>query len=136
MKQTKIRKSLIFFFIILFVISVGWLLNYQLALGNTAVDLNRSINYLQERMTAVPNRIQTRRHTVNGSAIRSKARNGVPRIRPFRCECGRSYGSLCSLQGHKRWECGKEPSFNCPYCSYMAKQKSNVTKHIRTKHVI
>lgn len=124
---------------ILFVISVGWLLDLQHALGDATSNLNKSMSCSQGR-DVVPNRIQTRRYTIHDSTMQSKDRNSTSNLnkkaKPFRCECGRAYGSLCSLQGHKRWECGKEPSFKCPLCPYMAKQKSNVTKHVRTKHAL
>lgn len=52
----------------------------------------------------------------------------------FRCECGSSYSHNSSLRFHKRWECGKLPSFECPICKYLFKRKSNMTKHIQMVH--
>nr|CAD7257411.1 unnamed protein product [Timema shepardi] len=35
----------------------------------------------------------------------------------FPCErCGRTYIRKDSLQRHLQWECGKEPTFQCPFC--------------------
>nr|XP_050860768.1 zinc finger Y-chromosomal protein-like [Vespula vulgaris] len=36
---------------------------------------------------------------------------------------------------HLKFECGQEPRFQCPYCEFRSKQTSNVTSHIRNKHV-
>jgi len=52
----------------------------------------------------------------------------------FACQCGRSYSSTRALQLHKRWECGKPPSFKCSYCQYMAHHKGNIKQHIRKRH--
>ncbi|KAL3275232.1 hypothetical protein HHI36_020001, partial [Cryptolaemus montrouzieri] len=54
---------------------------------------------------------------------------------PIMCPvCGRSYKLKSSLRNHMKWECGKEPQFLCPYCSYKAKQKMHVTRHIERMH--
>lgn len=51
----------------------------------------------------------------------------------FQCQCGRSYSTEASLRFH-RYECGKEPSFQCPHCDYCGKRKTTLNKHIRSKH--
>lgn len=55
-------------------------------------------------------------------------------VKRYRCECGSSYTHNSSLRFHKRWECGKLPSFECPICNYMFKRKSNMMKHIQMVH--
>lgn len=35
-----------------------------------------------------------------------------------------------------KWECGKEPQFKCPHCSYKAKQKMHITRHIERMHKV
>ncbi|XP_075225734.1 zinc finger X-chromosomal protein-like [Lycorma delicatula] len=59
-------------------------------------------------------------------------------IKPYICKrCNRSYLHLPSLCRHKKFECGKNPQFKCPYCPYQAKQKGSMKSHIiRGKHWI
>lgn len=54
--------------------------------------------------------------------------------RPYLCDCGNSYRHSGSLRFHKRWECGKLPSFQCPICKNMFKRRSNMTKHMLRVH--
>nr|CAI5817495.1 unnamed protein product [Callosobruchus analis] len=53
----------------------------------------------------------------------------------FMCsDCGRNYKLKSSLRNHQKWECGKEPQFKCPYCSYRAKQKMHMSRHLERMH--
>ncbi|CAH1367292.1 hypothetical protein MTP99_008536 [Tenebrio molitor] len=55
----------------------------------------------------------------------------------FACpECGRFYKLRSSLRNHQKWECGKEPQFNCPHCPYKAKQKMHVRRHVERMHKV
>lgn len=38
------------------------------------------------------------------------------------------------LVRHQRYECGKEPQFQCLFCPYKAKQKSTLKTHMALKH--
>ncbi|XP_025834631.1 longitudinals lacking protein, isoforms A/B/D/L isoform X5 [Agrilus planipennis] len=49
-------------------------------------------------------------------------------------DCGRTYKLKSSLRNHQKWECGKEPQFECPHCSYKAKQKMHMNRHIERMH--
>lgn len=49
-------------------------------------------------------------------------------------DCGRTYKLKSSLRNHQKWECGKEPQFKCPYCSYKAKQKMHMARHLERMH--
>ncbi|XP_034185406.1 uncharacterized protein LOC117606608 isoform X19 [Osmia lignaria lignaria] len=49
-------------------------------------------------------------------------------------KCERSYRHLHHMQRHCRYECGRPPRFQCPYCGMRSKQSNNVYKHIRAKH--
>ncbi|KAK3915524.1 Longitudinals lacking protein, isoforms A/B/D/L [Frankliniella fusca] len=49
-------------------------------------------------------------------------------------QCGRRYKLKSSLRNHIKWECGKEPQFQCPFCSYRAKQKMHVVRHVERMH--
>lgn len=53
----------------------------------------------------------------------------------FACpDCGRMYKLKSSLRNHQKWECGKEPQFQCPYCVYRAKQKMHIGRHMERMH--
>jgi Zinc finger, C2H2 type. len=53
----------------------------------------------------------------------------------FPCErCGRSYVRKDSLQRHLKYECGKEPTFQCPFCPQRCKRKAHQIRHIRRQH--
>ncbi|XP_022903218.1 longitudinals lacking protein, isoforms A/B/D/L isoform X10 [Onthophagus taurus] len=53
----------------------------------------------------------------------------------FQCEnCDRRYKLKSSLRNHQKWECGKEPQFECLYCSYKAKQKMHMMRHMERLH--
>lgn len=54
----------------------------------------------------------------------------------YHCHCGREYKTKGSLNDHRRWECGKQPSFQCPYCIYCAKRKKHLRRHVITVHKI
>lgn len=49
--------------------------------------------------------------------------------------CGRWYRSRTSLGLHQRLECGKEPTFQCPYCPLKTHQKGNLQVHIKKRHI-
>jgi hypothetical protein len=53
----------------------------------------------------------------------------------FACpDCGRAYKLKSSLRNHQKWECGKDPQFQCPYCVYRAKQKMHIGRHMERMH--
>jgi rubrerythrin len=55
--------------------------------------------------------------------------------KPYKCNsCGKVYRHQCSLWRHGRYECGKPAMFQCPICSYRAKQKSNLIMHVYHVH--
>lgn len=49
-------------------------------------------------------------------------------------DCGRFYKLKSSLRNHQKWECGKEPQFQCPFCPYKAKQKMHIGRHLERMH--
>ncbi|XP_034653821.1 longitudinals lacking protein, isoforms A/B/D/L isoform X6 [Drosophila subobscura] len=65
----------------------------------------------------------------NGSA--GGADNGAGHPCPV---CGRVYKLKSSLRNHQKWECGKEPQFQCPFCVYRAKQKMHIGRHMERMH--
>lgn len=50
-------------------------------------------------------------------------------------KCGKCYSYYSGLYNHRRFECGKDPQFQCPYCPYKAKMKNNLKTHVLCKHV-
>jgi DNA-directed RNA polymerase subunit RPC12/RpoP len=62
--------------------------------------------------------------------------NFVPDSGRYACQnCGKSYKHLKTLLSHQRYECGKEPQFQCPHCPYRAKRRAHIDKHIFRIHV-
>ncbi|XP_037035562.1 longitudinals lacking protein, isoforms A/B/D/L isoform X8 [Bradysia coprophila] len=60
--------------------------------------------------------------------------NGGP-TQSYPCpDCGRYYKLKSSLRNHQKWECGKEPQFQCPFCAYKAKQKMHIGRHLERMH--
>lgn len=48
--------------------------------------------------------------------------------------CGRTYKQYSSLWRHRKYECQKESTFRCNFCSYSPKLKSNLVRHLTMKH--
>lgn len=48
--------------------------------------------------------------------------------------CNRCYKYKQGLVEHQRYECGKEPAFQCPFCPYKAKKRNNLKAHTIMKH--
>lgn len=57
-------------------------------------------------------------------------------LKQFACRhCGKKYRWKSTLRRHENVECGgKEPSYECPYCDYKAKQRGNLGVHVRKHH--
>lgn len=49
-------------------------------------------------------------------------------------DCPRSYKHYRNLWRHRRFECGKLPEFQCPYCSKQSHRKSGIFSHILHCH--
>ncbi|KAG8308306.1 hypothetical protein J6590_002395 [Homalodisca vitripennis] len=49
-------------------------------------------------------------------------------------DCGKMYQSAHSVRRHRRYQCNKEPSFQCPHCPRRCKLKSNLQKHVANMH--
>ncbi|XP_015436224.1 PREDICTED: zinc finger and BTB domain-containing protein 17 isoform X1 [Dufourea novaeangliae] len=57
------------------------------------------------------------------------------RKKKYACpDCDREYAVFTSLWRHRHYECGVEPRFICPICNLKFTQKSNLDRHVRTKH--
>lgn len=67
--------------------------------------------------------------------IQLRRPNATEKDANFKCDaCSKFYRSKTSLNLHKRWECGKEPKFACPYCDKKCHQKGNLKVHIISRH--
>ncbi|KAH0553745.1 uncharacterized protein LOC123262922 [Cotesia glomerata] len=65
----------------------------------------------------------------------SQIANQEKNPRPFSClQCGRNYMRKDSLMRHIKWECGKDPLFQCPFCPHRCKRKPHWLRHIRRQH--
>jgi hypothetical protein len=49
--------------------------------------------------------------------------------------CGRHYKYKRSLKHHIKYECFKEPTFACSFCSYKSKTKGNLKLHTMKVHL-
>lgn len=54
----------------------------------------------------------------------------------FHCRfCGKGYRWKSTMRRHETLECGdKPPSFQCPECPYRARQRGNLTVHLKRHH--
>lgn len=50
-------------------------------------------------------------------------------------KCHRSYKNKRHLYRHVQVECGKEPTFQCPYCPYRGKYRDHLNKHMAALHM-
>lgn len=48
--------------------------------------------------------------------------------------CGKSYRYKEGLYNHQKFECGKDPQFQCPHCPHRTKHKGNLKSHIISRH--
>lgn len=54
----------------------------------------------------------------------------------YQCtNCNRKYRSRQGINGHIRFECGKEPQFQCPHCPHRTKHKGSLKCHVISKHL-
>ncbi|CRK89090.1 CLUMA_CG002575, isoform A [Clunio marinus] len=73
--------------------------------------------------------------SASGNGNTTTPGNGSTMQEGFTCpDCGRMYKLKSSLRNHQKWECGKEPQFQCPYCVYRAKQKMHIGRHMERMH--
>ncbi|KAB0796476.1 hypothetical protein PPYR_10537, partial [Photinus pyralis] len=57
------------------------------------------------------------------------------KIASHRCDsCGKAYNQSYNLSRHVKYECGKKPQFQCPFCVYKCKRKDTLKKHCIMLH--
>ncbi|CAL1680045.1 unnamed protein product [Lasius platythorax] len=60
--------------------------------------------------------------------------NSIAR-KKFHCpRCNSGYTRLSDMKTHCQFQCGKEPRYQCPYCTKKAKFSSNMYVHVRRMH--
>lgn len=60
---------------------------------------------------------------------------GGRRERGYECQtCHRRYSARKNLVRHLTLECGREPQYKCPYCSYSKHRRNELKKHLEKKH--
>nr|XP_034185254.1 longitudinals lacking protein, isoforms A/B/D/L-like isoform X6 [Osmia lignaria] len=58
-----------------------------------------------------------------------------PTRKKFYCpRCNSGYTRLSDMKTHCHFQCGKEPRYQCPYCTKRAKFSSNMYVHVRRMH--
>ena len=76
-----------------------------------------------------------KQYECNGQILRRRSELEDDKPKEHVCgKCKRSYTFLTSLWRHQRYECGVEPKFSCPVCRAKFAQKSNLDRHVRTRH--
>lgn len=61
--------------------------------------------------------------------------NQPDQVQRYFCpRCCSSFSKKANMLTHFRYECGKEPRFQCPYCGKRDRKSSNTYRHIRTYH--
>lgn len=60
--------------------------------------------------------------------------NSVPRKKFYCPRCNSGYTRLSDMKTHCHFQCGKEPRYQCPYCTKKAKFSSNMYVHVRRMH--
>ncbi|KAK9502415.1 hypothetical protein O3M35_011197 [Rhynocoris fuscipes] len=81
---------------------------------------------LKKSTTSTPNAL--------GTFNRNLEKNTAIEVNRHQCSCGKTYKYREGLYKHQRYECGKEPQFPCPKCSYKSYHKGNLKKHVVLKH--
>lgn len=76
-----------------------------------------------------------------GSALRAddhrQRGNWLMKASKYACpnpNCRSVFAWKRNLTSHLRYQCGQQPRFKCPYCEYKCKVKTDIRKHIKTKH--
>lgn len=107
------------------------------ALKNFDISLNETASLSQSNGTIITSNgsiNEVRSIMVSGS--NNDSTDGGEGEELFACRhCGKKYRWKSTLRRHENDECGdKEPSHQCPYCPYKAKQRGNLGVHVRKHH--
>ncbi|XP_017887192.1 longitudinals lacking protein, isoforms A/B/D/L-like isoform X4 [Ceratina calcarata] len=86
---------------------------------------DESFLYIAEPIPPVP-----RNHWPDSYAVQ----NSVPKKKFYCPRCNSGYTRLSDMKTHCHFQCGKEPRYQCPYCTKKAKFSSNMYVHVRRMH--
>lgn len=106
--------------------------NFDISLNESAAALNQSNGTI---ITNNGSMNDVRSIIVSGNSA-NESTDGDGGEELFACRhCGKKYRWKSTLRRHENDECGdKEPSHQCPYCPYKAKQRGNLGVHVRKHH--
>lgn len=91
--------------------------------------------YSGRKRKGLRKRVVKKKITVEEEVLHKNSRNGK-KTTEFSCQhCGKRYKWKSTMRRHERVECGgKEPTFQCDFCPYKAKQKGNLHVHAKKHH--
>lgn len=78
----------------------------------------------------LPTSVSSRAHWPDSVSVQ----NSVPRKKFYCPRCNSGYTRLSDMKTHCHFQCGKEPRYQCPYCTKKAKFSSNMYVHVRRMH--
>lgn len=104
--------------------------------GNSSASHSASVRASANAAQKAKKRARKIVSSSNNKMQRTYKIDGKSGDKMFPCRhCGRKYRWKSTLRRHENDECGnKEPSHQCPYCSYKAKQRGNLGVHVRKHH--
>lgn len=78
----------------------------------------------------------TRKEIASDVEVAKKRFKSIKDPVEYSCQhCGKLYKWKSTMRRHERVECGgKEPTFQCEFCPYKAKQKGNLRVHAKKHH--
>lgn len=86
------------------------------------------VNSIRRTQESIPPITPTRPHWPDNTIIPSTRKK-------FHCpRCNGGYTRLSDMKTHCQFQCGKEPRYQCPYCTKKAKFSSNMYVHVRRMH--
>ncbi|XP_026291428.1 zinc finger protein with KRAB and SCAN domains 7-like isoform X1 [Frankliniella occidentalis] len=69
------------------------------------------------------------------SSLLPTSNDGLNENKSFPCDsCGKVYKLSSSLYSHKKFECGKVPTFKCLFCPQRTFQKGSMKRHMKRIH--
>jgi uncharacterized Zn-finger protein len=108
----------------------------QILLSDTrsSVTASQHQKIMGENNTAAGVDMQPPVNTV-ATTLQTQLPRGRQSQKSVKCsQCGKGYSNNGNLMRHLKFECGKEPQFQCPICPLRTRHKSNLLSHIYCKH--
>lgn len=95
------------------------------------VSENNTASISADTQINVPDKTPTNNVQMHLPHVRSR-RNGNKVVQCS--QCGKGYSNNGNLTRHLKFECGKEPQFQCPLCPLRTRHKNNLLSHMYCKH--